>query len=707
MNRKEKKETESAKTTAIPARPVGSENRWFVFAVFILLAAIVWMVFGQTLHHEFVNYDDDVYVYRNPIVSQGLTLKGIAWAFGYGHMENWIPLTMISHMLDCQFHGLSPGGQHLTNVLLQAATAILLFLVLRQMTGALWRSAFVAAVFAIHPLRVESVAWVAERKDVLSGVFFMLTIGAYVCYTRRPSPVRYAMVAFLFVLGLMSKPMLVSLPLVLLLLDYWPLNRAVLTPPALGVMPKRLLLEKLPLFGLTAACCVVTLLNQTKAASTLKDIPLSLRLGNALVSCVIYLRQMFWPSHLAVLYPFPEHGIPVLEVILASVLLLSISACVFALRKTRPYLLVGWLWYLLMMVPVIGIVQVGSQAYADRYTYLPQIGLYVALVWAAADFSAGWRYRRPVWIGSSAVIMTALTICARAQVSYWQNSETLWNHTIACTPPNFIAQGNLAAALRDQGRVDEAIDHFQKAVQINPADAEAHYNLGTMLHQKGDIDQVIAQFEQALQLNPDYAEAHDNLGNAFFEKGRIDDAIAQYQQGLQIKPDNANVHNNLGSALLQKGRLDDAIVQYGQAVQIKPDFADAQYNLGNALLKKGDISGAIPHFQQSAQLNPDNINAQGILAWLLATAPQASSRNGNAAVELAQRVNQISGGANPAVLRVLAAAYAEAGRFDDAVQTGRKALELAQAAGNAGIVSRLNEELKFYEAKRPFHQEMP
>ena len=414
-------------------------DRWLVPGICIFLAAITFAVFGQTLRHEFVNYDDDVYVYENPEVSRGLTLQGIVWAFTHVHSSNWHPLTWISHMLDCQLYGLSPGGHHLTNILLHTATAILLFLVLRRMSGALWRSTFVAAVFAIHPLRVESVAWVAERKDVLSGVFFMLTIGAYVRYVQKqsrvePSSLRFAapesrgssanssspgprlwtldycLVLLFFALGLMCKPMLVTLPFVLLLLDYWPLGRVAggewrvtrfgaqvpqLHPECLGLISQPLLLEKPPLFGLAVASGVVTIFAQTGAIQSFEHVSLPLRMGNALMSYVDYLGQMFWPAGLAVLYPFTAGGVGVSGVVLSLVLLAGISAGVFVLRR-RPYFLTGWLWYLLMLVPVIGIVQVGAQARADRYTYLPQIGLYVLLTWAAADLCAGWRHRRAV-----------------------------------------------------------------------------------------------------------------------------------------------------------------------------------------------------------------------------------------------------------------------------------------------------------------------
>ena len=623
-------------------RPAGLNDRWTVPGVCIFLAAIIWVVFGQTLGHEFVNYDDDFYVYENPAVTQGLTLQGIIWAFTHVHCSNWHPLTWVSHMLDCQFYGLSPGGHHLTNILLHTATAILLFLILRQMTGALWRSAFVAAVFAIHPLRVESVAWVAERKDVLSGLFFMLTIGAYVRYAQRrsrvePSSLRsaasgsrepgaqavsaldprlsaldYCLVLLFFALGLMCKPMLVTLPLVLVLLDYWPLNRLradAATEPVFRLagrlVPRRLVFEKLPLLGLAVASCAVTIFAQTKSILPFENMSLSLRVGNALISCVAYLGQMFWPSGLAVLYPFTAGGVGVSEVVLSLVLLAGISTGVFILRRRRPCFLTGWLWYLIMLAPVIGIVQVGAQARADRYTYLPQIGLYLLLTWAAADLCAGWRHRRVVLGGGSMIILMALIFCARAQTAYWRNSESLWTHTLACTSDNFIGHNNLGIALLKTGNVDEAMVHYQKALEINPDFAEAHNNLGNFLFQKGSVDEAMVHYQKALEINPDYAEAHYNLGYALLKMGNVDEAIAHLQKALQINPDYAEAHNNLGYALIQKGSVDEATAHFQKALQINPDYADAHNNLGNILLEKGSVDEAIIHFQKALQIKPD------------------------------------------------------------------------------------------------------
>ena len=588
-------------------------NRWLIPGVCLFLAAMVWVVFGQTLHHEFVNYDDDLYVYENPTVARGLTLQGIVWAFTHVHCSNWHPLTWISHMLDCQFYGLSPGGHHLTNVLLHTATAILLFLVLRRMTGFLWRSAFVAAVFAIHPLRVESVAWVAERKDVLSGLFFMLTLWAYTRYvasgkwqvTRTvstPSPATHhsslfhGLVLLFYSLGLMSKPMLVTLPLVLLLLDYWPLRRFpefgvrsselknTLRPSTLNPQLSTLLLEKLPLLGLAAASCVVTIFAQRGTIQTFEQISLPLRLGNALMSCVAYLGQMFWPSGLAVLYPFTAGDIGISEVVLSLVLLAGISAGVFILRRRCPFLLTGWLWYLIMLAPVIGIVQVGAQARADRYTYLPQIGLYLMLTWGVAEGCAGWRHRRAMLGGLATVILAALIFCARAQTAYWRNSELLWTHTLACTSDNAIAHNNLGNALLKMDREDEAVAHFQTALEIQPAFAEAHNNLGNFLFQKGSVDEAMVHYQKALHINPDYAVAHYNLGNALIKKGRMDEAITQFQMALQINPDYAEAHNNFGYALIQKKSMNEAIAHFQKALQINPDYADARNNLSNALI---------------------------------------------------------------------------------------------------------------------------
>lgn len=618
-------------------RPAGLNTRWMVLGVCLFLAAITWLVFGQTLGHEFVNYDDDDYVVKNAQVSRGLTLDGISWAFTHVHSSNWHPLTWISHMLDCQIYGLNPGGHHLSNVLLHAATAILLFFVLRQMTATFWRSAFVAALFAIHPLRVESVAWVAERKDILSGLFFMLTLGAYVRYARAPwSTLRYGLVVFLFALGLMCKPMLVTVPFVLLLLDYWPLNRFATLPGQTGKRPqslRRLILEKLPLLGLGLASSVITLFAQKESMAPVTRLPLLLRLSNAVVSCTDYLRQMFWPADLAVLYPWEAARLGTLTTVISIALLGGISVVVFVLRRRR-YLVTGWLWYLIMLGPVIGILQVGNQARADRYTYLPQIGLYLLLTWGAVELCAKWRHRRALLASLASIILVAFIFTARAQAAYWRDSEALWSHALACTTDNIIAEGN--------------------------------------------------------------------LGKACYEKGKTREAMVYFQNSLRIEPNQAPIHSCLGVFFLEMGRIDESLAHLQTAVEIEPNYADAHYNLGNTYLQMGRAKEALSHYDRALGIAPDDTQALNNMSWILATWPDAQIRDGARAVELAGRADALTRNKSPIISATLAAAYAEAGRFAEALKTAQRALELASAEGNRDRADSIRAQIELYQTGAAF-----
>lgn len=587
-----------------------AHSRRTTAGVCIFLALIVWLVFAPTLRYEFVNYDDENYVYQNTKITIGLSLAGIAWAFTHVHARNWHPLTTMSHMLDCQLYGLKAGGHHFTNVLLHSIAVILLFLVLRQMTGALWRSAFVAAVFAIHPLRVESVAWVAERKDVLSAVFFMLTLSAYVCYVRKPSLGRYTAVALLFVLGLMSKPMLVTVPLVLLLVDYWPLRRFAESTSVKSrakrlhwwdrqSISRRLIFEKIPLLALSAVSGVVTFLAQRQALARNEELPLFWRINNALVTCMTYVWQMIWPVKLAVFYPHPHNGLPHWEIILSVALLAAITASALALRKRHPYIVTGWLWYLVMLVPVIGLIQVGLQGHADRYTYLPQIGLYLLVSWAIAEVAGSLRIRRQVLAIVAVVVIAALSSRAWIQTSYWRDSETLWRHALAVTSNNDVAQ--------------------------------------------------------------------DNLGIALFGRGQMKEAVAHWRKSLELHPDNANIINNLGMARAEEGRISEAIALWEKALA----------------------------------LQRDNVSARSNLAWVLATSAEPAIRDGAKAVQLAEQALQLSGGENPVIFRTLAAAYAESGRFSEAIEAAQRGWELATAQGNSALANGLERNIALYRANSP------
>jgi len=587
-----------------------------IIAVCVVLTLLLWAVFAQTLRYDFVNFDDDRYVYENTEVSRGFTLDGFKWLLTHSHASLWHPLTTLSHMLDCQIYGLKPAGHHLTNVLLHNVAAVLLFLVLRQMTGkgqsnasaartSDWRSTFVAAIFAIHPMRVESVAWIAERKDVLSGVFFMLTLGSYAHYARAPNIRRYITMSILLVCGLMSKATFVTVPAVLLLLDYWPLRRAS------GVSGwRRMVIEKIPLFALSAAAAVITMFAQTVTMPTLDQLPFLDRLNNALVSIVVYLRQMFWPTGLAVFYPHPHNQLNVWVVSGSALLIVVITFTAIFLRQKRPYVFVGWFWFLILLFPVLGFFQAGLQGRADRFTYLPHIGITIALTWTIADLSRQWHYRRALLASAAACVVVACALCAWKQTTYWRDSISLWQRALAVTSNNQIAHQDLAAALWARGRIAEARIHARDA---------------------------------------DIAHAQTILGDHPFDIPTRD-------------------------------------------------------NLGALLVQAGDAGGAITQWDTNLQIDPNDGNALNNLAWILATYPDESIRDGKRAVELAEKAVALSGGGVPIVLRTLAAAYAENNDFPKATATAQQAIELAAGQRNNSLAETLRHELDLYQARKPYRE---
>jgi protein O-mannosyl-transferase len=830
-------------------RSTGLNGKAVVLVVCILLAALVFAVFGQTLRYGFVNFDDEDYFTSNPHVQTGLTWSNARWAFQIGYAANWHPLTWLSLMLDAQLFGTGPAGLHLTNVILHAVNTVLLFLLLRRLmglrsnksigattpqvglrsdtfvgatatqAGMLWPCAFVAAAFAVHPLHVESVAWVSERKDVLSGLFFMLTLWVYAQYVscarrqvsgeRRTSNIEhrtsniereesritpcrveakrrrdhatryYFLCLFSFALGLMSKPMLVTVPFVLLLLDYWPLNR--FQPSTINSDESRagsqrstilhLVLEKLPFFLLSAASCGITILAQKKAIIPTEALPLFDRIGNASISYVVYLGQMLYPVGLAIFYPHLEN-LPLWKIVLSLIFVAGITAGAFALRRGRPYLLVGWLWYLGTVVPVIGLLQVGAQAWADRYTYLPLIGVFIMIAWGARDLFSFWQCRRQVPGVVAFIMMTVWMVCASIQTSYWRNSESLWIHTLACTSRNYVAHCDLGSVLAKQGRVAEAIEqyqatlelkpdyvdahnnlaillagqgktaeavkHYQRALEIKPNFAEAHNNWGNALAVKGQINEAAEHYQQALQLDPNFGEAHNglgalllaqgrtaeamehfrkaaelipdnadvqnNLGTVMADEGRTTEALKYYQKALELKPDSAKTHYNLANLFVARGQLDEAVKHYQRALELMPDFTRARYQFGLVLQSRGKFAAAVAQFEKILELDPKHIATQNNLAWLLATCPDNSLRNGQKAVELAQQAVQLSGGKSPEILDTLAAAYAEAGRFPEAIETARRASDLSAVQNNKPLTEAIQNQLKLFETHSPYHE---
>jgi len=672
--------------------PRGVHRRSITVGIYLLLTGLSLAVFSQTIHYNFVNFDDDIYVYNAPAIRAGLTLKGIAAAFTSPHAGNWHPLTTLSHMLDCGLYGLNAGGHHATNVVLHTIAALLLFRALRQMTGAFWKSAIVAALFAVHPLHVESVAWVSERKDVLSAVFFFLMLDAYVRYARASSITRYLVVTALFVAGLMSKPMLVTVPIVLLLLDYWPLRRfeqisstrgkaKILQSDNQRRIIRRLFLEKIPLLIFSAGVGIVTFVLQKRAVGALPPLPFLWRAENAVTTYVVYAWKTLWPTRLAVFYPHPNDTLATWQVVLTIAFLLAITFAAIVWREKRPYLFTGWFWYLIMLVPVIGLVQVGEQGHADRYTYLPSIGLFLIAVWAAGEVAAVGQVRlwRGVATAGIVVIVTALACTAFTQTSYWRNSETLWTHALAVTTDNDFAHNNLGYLCVDRGELDKAMSHFEAASKIRSGKLDPHYkmgtafvemNLGDALARKGQPDEAMAHFEQAINLQPDYAEAYYNRGNVLYAKGRIDEAMADFEKALQIQPNDADAHTGLGNAFLRKGAVKEAIAQYSQAVALAPEDPHSRSNL----------------------------------AWLLATSSDASIRDGAKAVELAQQAVSVSGGREPLFFRTLAAAYAETGRFSNAIAVIQQGVAIARVQGKTSLADLLEGDALLYRQQAPLRR---
>ncbi len=783
-----------------------AQNRRVVWLSCLGLVLGTLLAYSPLFRCDFISYDDPDYVTHNPHVERGLTAEGISWAFVTRHTGNWHPLTWISHMADCQVYGLSPGGHHFSSLLLHVANTLLLFGVLRRLTGALWRSALVAALFAWHPLHVESVAWVSERKDVLSAFFWFLALGAYGRYAEKSkvqgpkSEVRgfYLLALLFFVLGLLSKPMVVTLPFVLLLLDYWPLQRSPeLSERSVAVPWSKLVWEKLPFFLLAAIASTVTFFAQKSggAVSSLHDVTFPQRLANAPIACIRYLRKMFWPSDLAIIYPLRDSW-AVWQIIGAAFLLAAITLLAVATRRSRPYLFIGWLWFLGMLVPVIGLVQVGRQSMADRYTYLPLVGVFIMLVWAAADWlQCRSKPKLQVVPALVTVLLIGCTGLTWFQARTWRNSTTLFTHALAVKAGGAFAHADLGAALAGSGRLDEAVAEYEAALKLKPGNpiallglglinarqgkdgpamdyfgaalrsrpdyAEARYNIGLLLAAQGKTDEAIEQYKECLRLLPDVSEAHYSLANALVAQGKLAEAADHYRASLRLEPDAADAHNNLGAVLLHLGQPAEAVEQFQAALKLRPDFAEAEDQLGGALQKLGRGEEARRHFARAVQLRPDLAHARLKLGLLLAQQQQfdqargqleraveleptndvawynlagvlaaqgqwaaaardfgkvlelkpgdveaharlgavlAQAGQGAAAIAEYERAAQLSSHREPRILAALDQAYAQAGRWAEAIQTAQAAQAAAEALQQPALAEEAARRLERYRA---------
>ena len=686
--------------------------------LFLVIATLA--VYWQVQNFEFVNLDDHSYILRNQYVRPGLTFEGINWAFSFPGFDYWHPLTWLSHMLDCHLYGLRPGKHHQISLILHIVNSMLMFMVFKRMTGAVWKSAFVAAMFALHPLNVESVAWLAERKNVLSTFFWMLTMLTYIYYSKRPSFYRYLLIFFVFALGLMAKPMLATLPFVLLLLDYWPLGRykmvqsdgnhetrKTIKPGFQWPLILRLVLEKIPLLALSVVSIFLSSLAVQRLGIVVSTalVPMKLRVYNALVSYVSYIKKMIWPHNLAVYYPYPQ-TLPLWQVAGAGLLLVCISFIVFRAVKSKPYLAVGWLWYIGTLVPVIGLVQAGLwPAIADRFVYVPLIGLFIVIAWGVPDLVARWRSREIKLATLSAALISILMTTTFLQAGYWTNSIMLFEHALDVTDNNYIAHHKLGEALEAEGKTDAAIRHYSETLRIRPDFVSTHLILGVALRGQGKFNKAIDHFSKVLRLKPDYAEAHKELGIALEGQGNFVEAIRHYLKALEIKPDYAKAHNKLGIILARQGRDKEAIYHFYEALRISSSYSDAYFNLGKVFANQGKIEDAIFHYRKALQFSPNMAQVLYNLSWITATHENEEIRNGEEAVKLAERLCKINQYSHPLALDALAAAYAEAGRFDAAVSTARKGLKLALQQGNKELALGLKKRLELYKAGSPYRQQ--
>jgi protein O-mannosyl-transferase len=653
----------------------------------LLLAFVTVLAYSPVRHAALVVFDDPVYI-GDPHVQAGLTWAGVKWAFTTWHGSNWHPLTWLSHMLDASVFGPDAGTQHFVNVLFHAANAVLLFLLLLRMTWKMWPAAFVAALFAWHPLHVESVAWISERKDVLSTFFGLLTLLAYWRYSESSkfqvpnSKAWYGYTLVLFALSLMAKPMLVTLPFVMLLLDFWPLERSQIFGIGAETDSRntkhgtrrrtlpQLILEKVPFLALTIASSIITFLAQrSEAVVSLEQQPLGLRVANAVVAYVEYLSKAFWPAKLAVIYPLSSQ-IPGWQIAAAAVILAAISFLAWRARKNTPYLLIGWLWFLGTLVPVIGLVQVGGQALADRYTYVPLIGVFIAIAYGADDLLARRRISSVISSVTAGAVLVGSLCVTEYQLRFWQNSQTLFAHAIAVTKDNAIA----------------------------------HINLGVALEQDDHRPEAIAEYRKAIEIEPRRFQAHNNLANLLATMGQREEAFEEYQETLRLNPDAAVAHINFATLLAEMGRFEDAMSEYTKAEQLEPDDPRSYYLMGKACLRRGQSSEAVKHFREALQHAPNDFETLTWLARVLAADQNPAVRNGTDAVSLAEQVAHLAGGEQPFVLDTLAMAYAEAGRFKDAQAAAQKAIQAA-ALGAQKTVQEMQERLQLYQGGQPYRED--
>ena len=699
-------------------------RRTLLISIWLVIATLA--AYWPVRHAEFLNFDDNQYITHNPRVFHGLTKASMEWAFTTFHASNWHPLTWLSHMLDCQLFSDNAGAHHLVNVALHAANAVLLFLLLRRTTGALWRSALVAALFALHPLHVESVAWISERKDVLSTFFGLLALGAYAEYVsgvrcqvsggEKMSSVEeshahltphasrlYLLVVFFFACSLMSKPMLVTLPCIMLLLDVWPLRRVDLkTSLRKWAKVRPLFVEKIPFLVLSLASATITFCAQRHALVKMDAVPLEARVENACLAYGWYLFKAFWPTDLGAFYPYRPELSPTLALV-AAVALIAASVLALWLARRAPYVFAGWFWYLGTLVPVIGLVQVGSQAVADRYSYVPLIGIFIIVVWGAAELLEGLKYRRVILGTAGTCLAAGCALVTFFQTLYWNNSITLFERALSVSPENNgLAHHNLGQALSLSGNQREAIFHFRESLRWWPDFAMAHLNWGNSVGIQGNLEEAMMHYREAIRSRPDCEEAYYNLGNACALQGKLGEAENNFRQAIRFKPDYAEALVKLANVLDMQGKIEEGRLNYDAALRARSDYEEAHYYLAGSLARQKQFEAAVTHFRAALKVKPLYSNALNDLAWILATETSPQVRNVPEALRLARRACELTHHSNALYLDTLAVALSEAGQFAEAVASTEKAVAVAKAAGQLEIAEQIEKHLPLYRDGRAY-----
>ena len=692
---------------------VKASNRTLLVCLALLL--ITGALYAPALFFTFVNYDDPAYIVHNDFVNHGFTVAGLKWAFQAGYAANWHPLTWLSHMLDGELFGLNPSGHHATSILLHMFNSVLVFLVFKRLTGVFWRSGVVAALFAWHPIHVESTAWISERKDVLCAFFFLLTLWFYAGYAqaleRKKKRRSYFLALFCFVLALESKPMAVTLPGVLLLLDFWPLSRTCLfdsQEKEASIPYAKMLMEKIPFFLLAMGCCGLTIVAQNRGhtMASLDFVPLSVRLMCVVMAYFDYLKKMIWPFDLAAIYPRAIWSFDA-QMIVVIIFLAVVSFTAVRQRKVRPYWLVGWLWYLGMLIPVIGFVSIGAIAMADRYTYMPLLGIFMIICWELWENSVAWRYRGAVLGCLAGVVLAACLVLTSVQLRYWQNSTTLMTHAIAVTKNNYLALANYAVILKDEQKLEQALQVCETSMRIAPTYAWNHIFKADLLLQMGKLDAATEAAQVALRVDPNSPGPYVILGQILLQKNEPAKAAEELAEGLKMRGPPPLLELLLGKALVQQGKLAEAVPHLAASLQHDDQATETHYYYAVALSGLNRMEEAIQEYKRALALEPDNPTLLNDLAWILATDPRPALRDGRTAVQLAERACERTEHKVATMIGTLAAALAEAGRFDDAVKAAQKAHDVAVAQGDTERAARNLELQKIFLAKKPYHQEAP